>query len=330
MEPVTISVVIPTYNRAPLLKNILTCMVAQETGGAFTYEVLVIDDASSDNTAEVVREIAEQASVPVRYILEEGKGYTHVLNRAVEEFRGQWLAFFDDDQMTDTNWLQQLFAVTQKEKVGMVGGPICIDLPESVLAGIGPVCRDLYGESHDIGRPGLNWDAPPLPSGGNRLVARYVFEQIGGFDENMLTGGCDRDFLLRAVAAGIPMGWAPGALGRHLIPAERITYEHIKWYSLQFGCSFAYIDEKRWGLFKTILAAVARVGQALLINLPKMIIARYRKNSGETLDRQALLWRAVGYNRSVLKSMAPNLFRQEAFFSKVEFRRVSTQGKENK
>lgn len=323
MEPVTVSVIIPTYNRSPMLRNILTCMLAQETGREFSYEVLVIDDASSDNTAEVVKELADQASVPVRYILEEGKGYTRVLNRAVEEFRGEWLAFFDDDQMTDTAWLRQLFAVTRKENVGMVGGPICLDLPESVLTGIGPVCRDLYGESHDIGRPDQCRDVPPLPSGGNRLVGRYVFEQIGRFDENMLTGGCDRDFLLRAVAAGIPMGWAPGALGRHLIPAERITYKHIKWYSLQFGCSFAYIDEKRWGLFKTILAAVARVGQALLINLPKMLMARYQKNRCETLDRQALLWRAVGYNRSVLKSMAPCLFRQEAFFSKVEFRRVS-------
>lgn len=321
MEKVTVTVLIPTYNRSALLRNILTCMVTQETGGKFSYEVLVIDDASSDNTAEVVKEIAGQASVPVRYVLEGGKGYTRVLNRAVKEFQGQWLAFFDDDQMTDSTWLRQLFAVTEVENVGMVGGPICLDLPKTVLAGIGPVCRDLYGESHDIGRPGQLSDAPPLPSGGNRLVARCVFEQIGSFDEDMLTGGCDRDFLLRAVAAAVPMGWAPGALGHHLIPAERFSYKHIKWYSLQFGCSFAHIDEKRWGLSKTILAGVARLGQALLINFPRMLVARYQNNQRETLDRQALLWRAVGYNRRMLRSVAPTLFRQESFFSQVEFRR---------
>ncbi len=321
MEEVTVSVLIPTYNREDSLKSILTMMVHQETGGEFSYEVLVVDDLSSDNTVEVVKEIAAWAPVTVRYILEEGKGYTHVLNRAVQEFHGQWLAFFDDDQMCDRNWLQQLFAVTQQEEVGIVGGPICVDLPQSVLAGIGPVCRNLYGETPDIANPELFEDSNPLSFGGNRMVARYVFEQLGTFDESMLTGGCDRDFLLRAEAAGVPMGWAPGALGRHQIPDYRFTYEFIKWYSLQFGISFAHIDEKRWSLLRAALGGVARVGQALLVNLPLMIKAKIQKNKSETLDRQALLWRAVGYNRRILRSLAPRLLRQEAFFAKVEFRR---------
>ncbi len=322
METSTVTIVIPTYNRAPLLRNLMARMVNQETGGQFTYEVLVIDDASSDETAEVVQKVSDQTSVSVRYVLEDGVGYTGVLNRAVKEFRGQWLAFFDDDQMTHSTWLQQLFEVAQKQNVSMVGGPIILDLPESVLAGIGPVCRDLYGESPDVRNPEMYRDIHPLPSGGNRLVQRQVFEQIGTFDENMLTGGCDRDFLLRAVAAGITMGWAHGAAGRHLIPPERITYKHIKWYSLQWGCSFAYIDQKRWGLFKTVLSSVGRMGQALLINLPKMLVARVQKNRKETLDCQALLWRAVGYTRKTLQLVAPGFFPQEAFFARVEFRRA--------
>ncbi len=318
----TVTVVIPTYNRAALLQNLLECMVEQKTGGQFTYEILVIDDASKDETEKVVQKISNQASVSVRYVLEEGVGYTGVLNRAVKEFRGQWLAFFDDDQMTHSTWLQQLFEVAQKQNVSMVGGPIILDLPDSVLACIGPVCRDLYGESPDVRNPGMYRDRDPLPSGGNRLVRRQVFEQIGIFDENMLTGGCDRDFLLRAVAAGVTTGWASGAAGKHLIPPERITYKHIKWYSLQWGCSFAHIDKKRWGLLKTVLSCVARIGQALLINLPKMFVARNQKKRKETLDRQALLWRAVGYTRKTLQLVAPGFFLQEAFFARVEFRRA--------
>lgn len=322
METPTVTIVIPTYNRMSLLKKILTCMVNQKTDGQFSYEVLVIDDASSDETATVVQQIREQASVPVRYVLEEGVGYTGVLNRAVKEFRGQWVAFFDDDQMTNTSWLQKLFEVARKQNVSIVGGPITLDLPESILAGIGPVCRDLYGETPDVRNPEMYRSKKSLPPGGNRLIQRKVFEQIGTFDENMLTGGCDRDFLLRAVAAGITTGWAPEAVGRHLIPPERITYKHVKWYSLQWGCSFAYIDQKRWGLFKTVLSSVARIGQALLVNLPAMLVARYRKNHSETLDRQALLWRAVGYNRKTMQLVAPLLFSQNDFFSRVEFRRV--------
>jgi len=304
-----------------LLRDLLICMVGQETDGLFFYEVLVIDDASGDNTAEVVREIAAQTTIQLRYVREDGKGYTGVLNRAVKEFRGEWVAFFDDDQTTHSGWLKALFEVAQSEKAMIVGGPIVLALPESVLAGIGPVCRDLYGESPEVRHPELYQDKDPLPSGGNRLVNRSVFEQIGTFDERMLTGGCDRDFLLRAVTAGIPMGWASQAAGDHLIPPERITYKHIKWYSLQWGCSFAYIDWKRWGMSKTALSSVARVGQALLINLPKMLLAKSRKKNRETLDLQALLWRAVGYTRKTLHLVAPGFFPQESFFARVEFRR---------
>jgi GT2 family glycosyltransferase len=305
-----------------MLRNILTCMTRQQTDGAFTFEVLVIDDASTDDTAGVVREISRTSPVPVQYILEQGRGYTRVLNTAAARFRGEWLAFFDDDQMTDTTWLKQLLAVAVEENVDMVGGPVLLDLPEEILAGIGPVCRDLYGESPEVRNPELFRKNPPLPSGGNRLIRRRVFERVGTFDEKMLTGGCDRDFLLRAIAAGVSTGWAPGAAGTHLIPPERISYRHIKWYSLQWGCSFAYIDWKRFGAAKTVFSCIGRIGQALLMNLPLMLMACTTKNQSETLDRQALLWRAVGYTRKTLNLVAPGIFRQEKFFSRVEFRRA--------
>ncbi len=92
-ESPTVTIAIPTYNRAPMLRNLLTCMMGQKTGGEFTYEILVIDDASTDDTATVVQELSEHSPVPVRYVLEVGKGYTGVLNRDVKEFSGKWLFF---------------------------------------------------------------------------------------------------------------------------------------------------------------------------------------------------------------------------------------------
>jgi glycosyltransferase involved in cell wall biosynthesis len=322
MDIPTISIAIPTYNRQDLLKKLMSVMISQQTDGRFTYEIIVIDDASTDDTATVVENIMRQSSVPVRYIREKGRGYTGVLNRAVREFRGQWLAFFDDDQFTDSTWLRDLYNAARSQGADMVGGPIILDLPESVLAGIGPVCRDLYGESPDVRTPELYREKSPLPSGGNRLVNRRVFEKIGAFDESMLTGGCDRDFLLRALAAGVIMGWAPNAAGYHLIPPERITYNHVKWYSLQWGCSFAYIDWKRLGGLKTTVLCIARIGKTLLINLPILLWVKMQGDTARILDRQALFWRAAGYTRRTLQMLAPNFFAQENFFSKVEFRRA--------
>jgi glycosyltransferase involved in cell wall biosynthesis len=299
----------------------MACMTSQQTNDEFTYEVLIIDDASSDDTRETAQQIIDTAPIQVRYLREKGCGYTAVLNRAVKEFHGQWLAFFDDDQLTHSTWLKELYTVGIKQNAEMIGGPIVLDLPDEVIAKLGPVCRDLYGESPDVREPQKYAAQPPLPSGGNRLVNRRVFENIGTFDEAMLTGGCDRDFLLRAKAVNITMAWAPQAIGRHRIPPERISYKHIKWYSLQWGCSFAYIDWKRFGTGKTTLFCITRIGQALVVNSPKLLWAKIRNNSIKTIDIQALLWRAVGYTKKTLQIIAPRLFSQKQFFSRVEFRR---------
>ncbi len=322
MDKPTISIAIPTYNRQEMLRRTLGNMIHQQTDDTFTYEIIIIDDGSTDDTKGVVAQLAQESPAPVRYIKEKGRGYTAVLNRAVQEFGGQWLAFFDDDQHTHTTWLKELYELACNQKADMVGGPILLDLPDSVLEGIGPVCRDLYGESPDVRDPESYKLKPPLPGGGNRLIHRHVFKQIGTFDESMLTGGCDRDFLLRAQKAGITMGWAWAATAYHMIPPERITYNHIKWYSLQWGCSFSYIDWKRFGGCKTTLSCLARVGQALLVNLPMMLLAKAKGNTAKIFDLQALLWRSVGYTRKTLQMLAPKHFSQESFFSKVEFRRV--------
>lgn len=320
MEGPVSTIAIPTYNRASQLSETLGCMVNQKT--SFNYEILVINDGSTDETPDVIERFARRSSVSVRHLPEKGCGYTHALNRAVEEFRGIWLAFFDDDQIADPEWLSNLMKAAEEQNALMVGGPVILDIPEKILNSPGPVCRDIFGESPDVREPGKYAQTPPLPSGGNRLVHREVFSRIGTFDEKMLTGGCDRDFLLRALAAGIPMGWAPEAVARHVISAGRFTYEHIKWYSLQWGCSFAYIDSRHRGMFFTVAACCARLGQAALLNMPLLALHMASGNSAATLDRQALLWRAVGYARKTLQIMAPRLFPQEDFFSRVEFRRV--------
>ncbi len=322
MADILATIAIPTYNRAKLLQKTLECMTSQDTKGKFNYEILVIDDGSTDRTRAVIKDAQDKFHGRLRYIWQEGEGYTHALNVAVREFTGEWLAFFDDDQITHASWLSQLLQAAGQQNAKMVGGPIVLDLPEEILARIGPVCRDIFGESPDIRDPQAYKQTPPFPSGGNRMVHRSVFELVGDFDENMLTGGCDRDFLLRAIALGVPMGWARGAVARHIIDPARFTPGHIKWYSLQWGCAFAYTDWKRWGGLKTCIACIARIGQALVINLPMFFYHKAKGDEAGEMDRRALLWRAVGYSRKTLNLLSPGIFPQNSFFEQVEFRRI--------
>ena len=315
-----ISIIVPTYNRSQMLGGAIESLLRQETDGKFSYEIIIIDDASTDGTGIVVREIMRRFPGRVKYVMGEGKGVTRAMNRGVAESRGQWLAFFDDDQLADPDWLKELYAFAMDIGAQCVGGCRELAMPEDERSSLGPVCRALIGEGIPKGIV-TKCHAKLLPVGGHMLIKRTVFDSIGICDENFLTGGWDRDLGLRAFDAGFVMGLTPRAVVRHLIPPHRTTPEHIKWYSLQFGSSFADIDWKRWGRLKTILACIARIGQALFVNFPLLLLGYIRRNQPEILDRKALLWRAVGYIRRTLFLLAPRVFRQERFFARLHFRK---------
>ena len=315
-----ISIIVPTYNRSQMLGGAIESLLHQETDGKFSYEILVIDDASTDGTGNVVREIMKHFPGRVRSVMGEGKGVTRAMNIGIAESRGQWLAFFDDDQLADPDWLKELYAFAMDIGAQCVGGCRELAIPGDKKSSLGPVCRALIGEGIPKGIV-TKCHAKLLPVGGHMLIKRTVFDSIGLCDENFLTGGWDRDLGLRVFDAGFVMGLTPSAVVRHLISPHRITPVHLKWYSLQFGSSFAQIDWKRWGRLKTVLACLARIGQALLVNLPLIFWAFVRGNKPEILDRKALLWRAVGYIRRTLFLLAPRVFSQERFLGRLEFRK---------
>jgi glycosyltransferase involved in cell wall biosynthesis len=320
MKVPLISIIVPTYNRSEMLGGAIESLLRQETDGKFSYEILIIDDASTDGTGNVVREIMKRFPGRVRSVMGEGKGVTRAMNIGIAESRGQWLAFFDDDQLADPDWLKELYAFAMDIGAQCVGGCRELAMPGDKRSRLGPVCRALIGEGIPKGIV-TKCHAKLLPVGGHMLIKRTVFDSIGICDEKFLTGGWDRDLGLRAFDAGFVMGLTPRAVVRHLIPPHRITPDHLKWYSLQFGCSFAQIDWKRWGRLKTVLACLARIGQALLVNLPLLFIAFLTGNTPEILDRKALLWRAVGYIRRTLFLLAPRVFSQKRFLGRLEFRK---------
>ena len=101
MKVPLISIIVPTFNRSELLQSSIKSLLQQVTDGKFSYEIVIIDDASTDETREVVGEIIKCSPDLVRYVKGEGKGYTCALNRGLAESRGEWLALFDDDELAN-------------------------------------------------------------------------------------------------------------------------------------------------------------------------------------------------------------------------------------
>lgn len=315
-----ISVVIITYNRLKTLKMALDSIIHQETGGEFSFEILVVDDASTDGTRDFLSDLTKTTNIPIRYFSEEGRGIPYARNKGIKEAQGEWIVFFDDDQIAETNWLKELREVALRKGAYIVGGPRYLNLTQDQMMQIGPICRKILGETNhglEIHKKTLK----TLPTTGNMMIKHKVFNTVGLFDTTMSRGGTDIDFARRALAAGFESWYSPVAVVQHIISSHRLTEDYFKWTSFRWGINIAFLDYKNWGRLKMMLACIARIGQAFFINIPCLFFCYLKCNRPGILDRKCLLWRTLAYTRESLFLIAPKTFPQKRFFDTLEFRR---------
>jgi glycosyltransferase involved in cell wall biosynthesis len=121
-----ISVIICTYNRSSSLKDLLESLLIQEVTEEFTYEVIVVDNNSGDNTKEIVDSYISKFQGRLRYLFEPRQGKPFALNLGIQEARGELLAFTDDDCILEKNYLVEIHKTFKEygSKIGIVGGKI--------------------------------------------------------------------------------------------------------------------------------------------------------------------------------------------------------------
>jgi glycosyltransferase involved in cell wall biosynthesis len=224
-----VTVAIPTYNRADFLRQTLAGLVAQQFPRDH-FEILVIDNNSTDHTAAVVAEFASAQPAP-RYLREEKQGLDHARNRAVHEARGEIIVFGDDDILVKPDWLAQLtvplIADGAARQIGAVGGEVIPVFPDGL--------PDWVREWHAplAFRPDLGpLPARHSPMGANLAFPHWVFEQLGPFHTaldraagNYFSGG-DSEMIRRVRAAGHDVWFAPAAAVQHQMPASRTTFRY--------------------------------------------------------------------------------------------------------
>jgi len=120
-----ISVVIPTYNRAPVLRLCLDALAAQDYAGP--WQVIVVDDGSTDETPDVM-----SAFPGFVYLQQENRGPAAARNRGIQEAKGEIVAFTDDDCLAPADWLSRLTdGYDRYPQVAGVGG--YLEAPEQIL-----------------------------------------------------------------------------------------------------------------------------------------------------------------------------------------------------
>ena len=232
------TVVISTYNRSASLADALAALSRVRT--AHPWEVLVVDNNSTDDTAAVVRRIAGDFPVELRYVHEPMPGKYAAMNTAIAVARGEIVAATDDDALVDPEWLERAGTAIDELRCDFVGGPVTplwIQAPPRWLDLSKPVIQKVlalldYGSSVREFGVGIGW-----PLGVNVAYRREAFAKAGPFDPSLgrtagtLRSQAQREWHLRARAAGCRGFYVPGMRVEHRVETERLQKQYFRrWY----------------------------------------------------------------------------------------------------
>ena len=241
------SVIVCTYNRAYDLANTVTSLSSLDYASNL-FEVIIVDNASSDNTEGMSNSLKSSVSNLV-YVREDQPGLSHARNRGVASARGDFIAFIDDDAWPDENWLQKLDEGFRDPRVGCIGGKV-VPFFEGTAGWPDWLHPRLYGffTVVDYGdRKSLHY--PTYPAGTNMAFRRDIFKQVGLFRQDLgrigesLLSMEETDLCLRVEGAGYSIEFLPEAVVHHKVHEERLSREWIRQRSYWQGVSAAVLDK---------------------------------------------------------------------------------------
>jgi glycosyltransferase involved in cell wall biosynthesis len=134
---VNISIAIATYNRSRELAITLASLEQVDFSGGEEFEILVIDNNSTDDTLDITERFAARFGGRLRYIREARQGLSHARNRAIAESQYEIVAFLDDDVDVNVKWFKNLAAVYGQGSYAAVGGRAFLSTRRRGLRGLG-------------------------------------------------------------------------------------------------------------------------------------------------------------------------------------------------
>ena len=246
-----IDIVICTYNRASALDRMLANLSRQSCGDRARWRVLVVDNASTDTTAEVVAaHIRERLLPDLSYVFEPIPGLTAARLRGARETTAPWIAFVDDDNFLEPNWLHAMTrAIRVHGDAGGIGGKVMLDWempPPTYLKEFG-----FCFAAQDNGEADCVVDSL---AGAGMMLNRQALVDCGWLDQPLvadrvgaqLTSGGDVEMAQRVRSAGYELWYVPDAVLQHRIPASRMTRRYLFRVIRALGSSSAVIGLLTW------------------------------------------------------------------------------------
>jgi glucosyl-dolichyl phosphate glucuronosyltransferase len=235
--PLKISVVICTYNRANILGVAVESVAVQSLPESLTWEIVVVDNNSSDQTRQVVESLQRRYPDRIRYVFEPQQGISHARNAGIREARGEIIAYIDDDETASMDWLQNLTANLHTGEWAGAGGRIIPQLNFSLPDWLSMKSRIAIGPlvAFDRGLEAGQLKDPPFSA--NMAFSKAVFDQFGGFRTDLgrigksMISNEDTEFGRRVMAAGLRLRYEPSALTYHPVEQSRLKKKYfLEWW----------------------------------------------------------------------------------------------------
>jgi glycosyltransferase involved in cell wall biosynthesis len=233
------TVAIRAYNSASNLPRILESLQVQQGTDNFSWEVLVVDNNSQDQTPKVVKEYqaSEAISFPLRYYFEERQGAAFSRKSALEQAKGDWVGFLDDDNLPGEDWLHQAFDfIDRHPQVGAFGGKnqAVYETPpppgfEEIAVYLAIIERGDEEFCYNHGHHGV------LPPGAGIFINRQAWlasapEELtilGPQPGSLVGKGEDLEVLSHLETGGWEIWYSPKVQISHHIPAWRFDYQYL-------------------------------------------------------------------------------------------------------
>ena len=246
-----LTVLLCTHNRAELLRGALKSLEGQGLARS-RFEVLVVDNASTDATSSVVNECASRGEIDVRCVHEPELGLDAARNRGIREARGEIVAFLDDDARARGDWAAEVLEGFKRHDAPILGGRVELIWEASRPAWFSDALLR-YLIHCDYGPEVVTVTSPPWLYGTNVAFRKSLFQQIGLFRLDLdrkgdsLMGGGDTEFFARAHAGGHRVLYLPSLVVQHLVPASRLTRAFFRERLFYSGYTRAALGTERVG-----------------------------------------------------------------------------------
>lgn len=258
--PSSVTVAICCYNSAQRLPQTLRHLQNIQT--TVPWEVLVVDNASTDSTAEVARQCWSDSAVPLRVVREAKPGLSQARACAVANSESEIISFIDDDNWVAPNWVDVVWEVmSANPQVGACGG-----LVEAACEVEPPEWFARYQRDYAVGRQGHaegdSTDFPGFIWGAGLNIRRAAWDSLmqHGFRSFLgdrrgaqLSSGGDSELCLALRVAGWRLYYCPRLMLKHFIPASRLQWSYLRRLYRGFGAASVGIDPYYFVIKQTYL-----------------------------------------------------------------------------